>query len=343
MIDLEVLLTEIAPDLPCGPDLAYEAGFQELELAAWGKPEQQFGETLIRAEEPDWNEVRTRALALFSRTKDLRVAVLLTRALVNTEQFSGLGPGLRLIVAMLERYWDVVHPRLDEDDGDATIRLNTLHALANNDALLRDLRNCTFVASRALGRLTVRDVEIALGRLPVRADSAVPGELHVEAILTSCAAEDAGLVARVNDAADAVQALSGLLADRVGAARAPDLGPLRAVIGALDDICKRVGLGASSPQSIIDSPSDNPIVGVETATASSNSPISIEVRNRQDAIKSLERVCEFLERTEPANPAPLFIRRALRLMSKGFVDILRDVAPDSVSQFARIAGIEGEQ
>ena len=70
MIDVEALLTEIAPDLPCGPDLAYEAGFQELELAARGKPEQQFGETLIRAEEPDWNEVRSRAIALFARTKD---------------------------------------------------------------------------------------------------------------------------------------------------------------------------------------------------------------------------------------------------------------------------------
>lgn len=342
MIDVEVLLTEIAPDSPCGPDLAYEAGFQELELAARGKPEQQFGETLIRAEEPNWNEVRSRALALFTRTKDLRVAVLLARALVNTEQFNGLGPGLRLVLGMLERYWDVVHPRLDEEDGDATFRLNALHALANNDALLRDLRNSTFVASRALGRLTVRDVEIALGRLTVRADNAVPSEHQVEAILTSCAAEDPGLVARVRDSAVAAQAISELLVDRVGTTGAPDLGPLTAVIGALEEICKRVGLGASSPESILDLPSDNHPAGVEIDAASGNQPISIAIRNRQEAIKSLERVCEFLERTEPANPAPLFIRRALRLMSKGFVDILRDVAPDSVSLFARIAGIEGE-
>lgn len=98
MIDLEVLLTEIAPDLPCGPDLAYEAGFQELELAARGKPEQQFGETLIRAEEPDWNEVRTRALALFSRTKDLRVAVLLTRALRTLSSLVVWGQGCVLLL-----------------------------------------------------------------------------------------------------------------------------------------------------------------------------------------------------------------------------------------------------
>lgn len=56
----------------------------------------------------------------------------------------------------------------------------------------------------------------------------------------------------------------------------------------------------------------------------------------------LEKVCDYLERNEPTNPAPLLIRRAKRLMTKNFVEILKDLAPDSVAQVEKIAGLDKE-
>jgi type VI secretion system protein ImpA len=41
---------------------------------------------------------------------------------------------------------------------------------------------------------------------------------------------------------------------------------------------------------------------------------------------------------EPSNPAPLFIRRAQRLMRKDFVEIVKDLIPDSLSNLERLAG-----
>jgi type VI secretion system protein ImpA len=35
-----------------------------------------------------------------------------------------------------------------------------------------------------------------------------------------------------------------------------------------------------------------------------------EVRSREEALHLLDKVCGFLERTEPAGPAPLLIQRA---------------------------------
>jgi type VI secretion system protein ImpA len=67
-----------------------------------------------------------------------------------------------------------------------------------------------------------------------------------------------------------------------------------------------------------------------------------ELRTREDAIRALERVCDFLERTEPTNPAPLFIRRAQRLMGMNFVDIVRELVPDSMSQLENLAGLNRE-
>ena len=65
--------------------------------------------------------------------------------------------------------------------------------------------------------------------------------------------------------------------------------------------------------------------------------------SRDDAIRTLERVCEWIERHEPSNPAPLLIRRAQRLMRKNFFEIIRDLAPDGLDAVERIAGISYDE
>jgi type VI secretion system protein ImpA len=59
-------------------------------------------------------------------------------------------------------------------------------------------------------------------------------------------------------------------------------------------------------------------------------------------VRTLGSVCEWIERHEPSNPAPLLIRRAQRLMSKSFIDLVRDLAPDGLTQLERIAGVAAE-
>ena len=98
MIDIEQLLAETAEEPPCGPNLEYDAAFLELEKSIQGKPEQQFGETVIPAEEPAWGEVQELALSLLQRSKDLRIAIPLTRALVNVEGAAGLNAGLKWVM-----------------------------------------------------------------------------------------------------------------------------------------------------------------------------------------------------------------------------------------------------
>ncbi len=165
MTDVEGLLAEIANEPPCGPDLEYDPDFMALDQAAQGKPEQQFGTTIIAAEEPDWAAVRGQAEALFKRTKDLRVAALLVRSWIRTEGFEALTPGLTLVTQLLSRYWDGIHPRLDpDDDNDPTMRMNALAPLADSAALVRDVRESVLARPRGLPPLLVRDLEIALGK-----------------------------------------------------------------------------------------------------------------------------------------------------------------------------------
>jgi type VI secretion system protein ImpA len=61
------------------------------------------------------------------------------------------------------------------------------------------------------------------------------------------------------------------------------------------------------------------------------------IGSRQDAVAALDAVAEFFRRTEPSSPIPLFLARAKRLVSKDFLEVLADIAPDAVAQ-ARVAG-----
>jgi type VI secretion system protein ImpA len=57
---------------------------------------------------------------------------------------------------------------------------------------------------------------------------------------------------------------------------------------------------------------------------------SIEIRN--DALRAIDMVCEYLERTEPTNPAQLLLRRARKLVNKNFVELVRELAPESLNE-----------
>jgi type VI secretion system protein ImpA len=45
-----------------------------------------------------------------------------------------------------------------------------------------------------------------------------------------------------------------------------------------------------------------------------------------------------MEQHEPSNPAPLLIRRAQRLVQMNFLEIVKDLMPDSLSTIEKLAG-----
>ena len=91
-------------------------------------------------------------------------------------------------------------------------------------------------------------------------------------------------------------------------------------------------------------PAPAPEIGGSAATAGNGSLPIGRIDSRADAFKALDRVCEFLERSEPTNPAPLLIRRAQRLMTMPFVDIMREIAPEGIESLNKIAGlVQSEQ
>lgn len=333
-LDLDALAAPLDADAPCGPDLEYDADFLALQSAGAGRPEQQYGDTLIPAEPPDWPEVQRLALALAGRTRDLRVLVWLLRARARLGGVPGAVRVLALLRRLLDEQWAHLHPALDADDGDdPTMRLNALAPLVHADAALADLRAAGLGPGR--GSLRLRDLELALGRAEPAPGEGVPTETGVLEALAGLLATDPGLTALLSGADDDARAIAALVEARGDAALAPDFRPLTTLTRLAADAARRAD-GAAAATDPLDADGAAVSAGPSAAPGAVAAPGAI--RSREDALQALERVCDWLETHEPAHPAPLLIRRAQRLLRKNFLEIIRDLVPDGLDQVERLAG-----
>jgi type VI secretion system protein ImpA len=66
------------------------------------------------------------------------------------------------------------------------------------------------------------------------------------------------------------------------------------------------------------------------------------IRSRQDAIQALDAVATFFRNNEPSSPVPLFVDRAKRLVSKDFLEVLADIAPEGLPQARIVGGVPQE-
>ena len=333
--DVETLLQPLGEADESGVDRAYEAPFAALDQAVAGKPERQYGEKVYPAEPPDWPSVYEQALALAGSTRDLRVGIWVLRSATRLHGLAGAAAGLLLLNGLLERLWPSVHPQLDASDADdPTMRLNALMPLTAADAVLADLRSAALGSAR--GSLTLRELELGLRRAEPLPGEVVPTEAGVRAALTELGLRQPELPELAAAALRATEGIEATLTQRVGAALAPELTPVLR-------LTKMLEAAVSGQPDAFDSAAPGDEEG-EKERAGLRGPEgagSGGIRSRADAIRELDRVCAWLEQHEPANPAPLLIRRAQRLMNKSFMEIIRDLAPDGVAQIENLAGPDG--
>lgn len=333
LIDITRLLAPVSAASTCGPELDYDPAFQALERSLAGQPERQYGETLIPAESPDWPRIAAAASDLLERSKDFRLAAILTRALTRTHGCAGALEGLRLTVALARRYWSDAHPLLEFDGAaDPLPRSNALATLAARDGLLGDLRAIE-LSTRQLGPLTLGMIErIHSGRAP-DADLPLQRDQLSRLLADESAAGNPGFDALAS-LESAVVELDGLCRELLGTEFAADFHPVLELIGVvLPQPAQPVGDAPAVSNAM---PAESPRAPGEYAPEATG--LAAAVKSRADVVRALDAVCAYLEHAEPANPAPLLIRRARQLIGQDFLSILRELAPDGLAQATLIAG-----
>jgi type VI secretion system protein ImpA len=333
LINSEKFLSPVSTDEPAGPNLEYDAAFTTLERAAQGKPEQRMGDSIVPAEPPDWASVVEQALALLDRTRDLRVAVHLALALLHRAGYPGLAEGLGLVRQLLAEFWPTVHPELDhEDNDDPTMRITALAALAT-PSVLQTLRSTALVRARALGVVSLQDIQALSGDSPSVDAATVEGvlqEVELEALQEVAAA--------VEQCSDAVTEIDAVFEGHTGS-RGPDLTALAQV---LRDVSRVLGprLAARTATGEADEEQDS---GADTpGAAPTGDPLKGEIRSRDDVVRAIDKICAYYARFEPTSPLPLLLERCRRLVSSSFMEIIKDLAPDSVARIESLAGKQPE-
>lgn len=335
---IETLLSPISEALPSGDDLEYDAAFTALEAEAQPKAEQQFGDTLIPAVEPEWRALTGRATDLLQRSKDVRVGVLALRAATRTQGLEGFSLGLTLLVGLVDRFWDTLHPQLDaDDDNDPTMRMNALAPLSDSSMVLRDLYDCVLGTSRAVGAIRVRDIAIAHSKLTASGKDPAYSLPQVTDALLDIYTATPNVFDLAIGAAALTQQLEALIEAKTGRGDQIDLKPLRTLTHLLRTVCQAT-VTAANPEAAQAAEAEADGNAAPGAARAAGVPMRGEISTRQDALQMLDKVIAFLEKTEPGNPAPMLIKRAKRLVGVSFIDIMNDLAPDAINSIQNITG-----
>jgi type VI secretion system protein ImpA len=345
IVDVDVLLQEVEAGMPCGPNLEYDPLFLELEQNALGKPEVQYGSTIVPAVPPDWKLVKKQAFELLGRSRDLRVAMLLLRALLALHAIPGFAAGIRLIERLADERWDSVHPQLDPDDGnDPTLRINSLATLVDAGAIVRELKDTAFIQLPILGPLSVRVLEVSSGEVPPGAGQSVIAQGSIDAALGDVRPEALlEAASAVTQAHDSAVNLEAVLVRQVGAANALDLGILKRQLRRMREVLAPHLPQTEELETMPDDAATAEAAGQDAAArpaAPAAAPITGEINSRADVVRMLDKILAYYQRNEPSSPVPMLIERAKRLAPKNFFEIMEELAPESVNQLKILRGPE---
>lgn len=121
MISRDDILKPIPGDNPSGESLRYAPVYTQIKEAAREDDDATQGVWAYERKVADWPKViKLCTDALVKQSKDLQLAAWLTEAQVNREGFAGFLECITLIKALMEEFWETLHPELE--DGDSEMR-----------------------------------------------------------------------------------------------------------------------------------------------------------------------------------------------------------------------------
>jgi type VI secretion system protein ImpA len=320
------ILAPLAADAPCGTAARFDPLFTEIRLLRDeddpSLPMRQWERPLKLA---DWVQIDARCMEMLcTRSKHLQFAVWLIESWMRQRGFTGLCQGLGMLDALLRRYWDCLHPMID-DDGDCDLRLAPLEWLNESlgvdvhvHAVLLPLPQCKppCLTLADWERISAQDLAAQHQKPHGEARADTDAQLTRAAILACAAQSHAQLCATraaVSQCLEALSAMEAFLHERLGVA-APNFSRLQATL----ETAKRVLLQLHPEQKEIDM-DDQPVLETVSAdTAAVPGPVhsgpdvaTSGWRSRAEAYATLDALAHYLMAVEPHSPVPFLIRRAL--------------------------------
>lgn len=323
--EFAALIAPISEAQPCGESL------EDTALLASFDAFRVFGQSLPADPPPAWPVIRSEAVAALSKSKDLRLLAHLAAATLRTDGVAAFLDTIAVAATWLEGSWTQTFPPVEDD---AILRRNALNCFSDQVAVIDGLRRAPLVSSREHGRISLRDVEMAAGLVPMAEGDTPPDAGRISAAFGALPIDALReLLQAVDAAAAALKAIDAKVRSEAGVEAAPTFDPLAAQLARVAKTL-RVQLAARG---------DAAGAEAETGAGTANEGGAVgAVRSRQDAIRALDAVAAFFRQTEPSSPVPFFLDRAKRLVAKDFIEVLNDVAPGALSAAREAVGLRDQ-
>jgi type VI secretion system protein ImpA len=341
-----------------GDNLDGDNAFNVLKNEIKGKPaqykydEQSRKDVMVSdAIPPKWSDIKKQSEVLLKRSINLEVIVCYLRALIGLQGFHGLEDGLKLINAIVEKRWDDLYPQLDsEDNNDPTRRINIFLTLCDFKTILKPLEQSPLLESKSFGKFNFRQINIGIGKsVPIGTEDNVE-QKTIDAAIQDIEAERLQATLQIiSSCFDYVVQLEATLdtylkKDAPSFAKLHDF--LKDVNAFLTKALAEKGTTEEASQNleviVEEKTEEKPTVATVSTTKSTQS-IAGSVNNNQDVINVLNLVCDYYKKHEPSSPVPFLIERAIRLVGKNFMDMLKDIAPNGLGDAEKVLGKQDDE
>lgn len=323
------LLQALSAENPCGEDL------EDTQLLASFDGYRLFGQSAPLSSETDWRDIRDRSFEAMEKSKDFRLLTHLASAVVRTDGFGEFAQTLAVASKWLETWSKEVFPRVDDD---AILRRNALNGFADRMAVVDGVRRAPLFRHAQLGIVSVRDIEIATGHLALaEGETAAMDQAQLGAVLSATPVEELqALSGQLDGAVKSLKSIEEAMRSEGGSEAAPDFTtlstPLARTLKLVND-----QLATRSPVA-----SAGTADGGAPGEAGGGAVAVGGIRSRHDAERALDAVAAFFRTNEPSSPIPLLLERAKRLVSKDFLEVLAELAPDALGAAKAASGVRDE-
>jgi type VI secretion system ImpA family protein len=321
--DLESLLAPIDGEDPAGPDLDSDPVMVELRTAF------DSGFTDEKEHEPlaGWSSIADTAESLLARSKDIWIAVYLMRAAAKEKRLDRVLKGALLLLGLTERYWDNVHPKLE--DWGINARITPIVALGSRKEFVIPLKRITLVEHPRLGQYSGADFV----RFQQNGDGEPDFGKFKAVLMEADHGELRAVLATFEDIENTLKAV-----DRAFMINADGEGPnLTNLYDGIKEIRASVlfHIGDDSKSaSNADESIENAGYAAESALGSGWGTGRIEARD--DVIRAIDSISDYYRRKEPGSPVPVVLQRVRAWVTLDFLSILQDIAPNSIDEAQRV-------
>lgn len=333
-IDLEKLSSPISEERPAGEYLRYEGTYDRIRDAR-REDDATLSQGIYKTElkKADWRAVAEICTdALEKRTKDLQIAAWLMEAWQRLYGFAGCNAGLQLLHELMERFWDDVHPQLNE--GDPEDRVHTFVWVNEKLSMQLKLMPLTSPEAHDLLPYSFADWETAC-RLEELAErnpkelQAAEANGQVTLVRFQASAMMTGtqffveLADELSGTAEACLALDETLDEKFGR-HSPGLERYKETLGTIQHLIADI-LHARPEASYLHAPEEVSVMASETHEPGAEIWSTNPIRSRAEAYWRLTEAAEYLLRTEPHSPTPYLVKRAVEWGSMSLFEVFQQI------------------